>query len=112
MTFPGQLAQPFQLPLLGGDKITLHQAASNRYQLVIYYRGLHCPVCIKYLTALNGMVDEFNAAGIDVVAASCDPQAKTDAIKTQNKLDKITFAYDLPLEKAYEVRDVGHNSLR
>lgn len=38
------------LPLVDGGEITLGKTSrSNVWQIVIIYRGLHCPLCNKYL---------------------------------------------------------------
>ncbi|WP_296763075.1 peroxiredoxin-like family protein [Sediminimonas sp.] len=46
------------------------------WQLVVVYRGKHCPICRKYLTTLESLQDKFHEAGIDVVAVSGDPEDK------------------------------------
>ena len=38
------------------------------WQLVVVYRGLHCPICKTYLKTLDGLVADFNEAGVDVNA--------------------------------------------
>ena len=42
------------------------------WRLLVVYRGQHCPMCTKYLNALDGYVERLNAIGIDVVAVSAD----------------------------------------
>lgn len=76
----GKKFPSLRVPKLGGGKIELSKPANGRdWQLVIVYRGKHCPICTKYLSSLNTLLTEFNALGIDVVAISADPAEKTEA---------------------------------
>jgi peroxiredoxin len=43
------------------------------------YRGKHCPLCKRYFKTLDGMLDEFRAAGIAVMAVSADSHEKAQA---------------------------------
>ncbi len=84
---------------LGGGTMDLARPGNGcDWRMVIVYRGSHCPVCTKYLTALNNQVDALNALGIDVVAVSADTQekaaAQTDPIKPQ-----FEIGYDLSTDQ-------------
>ena len=75
-TFPKQ-----GVGVLGGDRLTLGiPQGGHDWQMVVVYRGLHCPLCKKYLAQLDEMVETFNGLGVDVVAVSGDPQAKAQAM--------------------------------
>lgn len=53
------------------------------WRLLVIYRGKHCPLCKQYLTALDGLQDDFAKAGITVWALSSDPleRAKGEALE-------------------------------
>ncbi len=53
--------------------------ATGNWQLVVVYRGKHCPICKTYLTELNGMLDGFAAIDVDIIAISADPEDKAKA---------------------------------
>lgn len=74
--FPKQTVQT-----VDGSQVVLGTpgAAKGDWQLVIVYRGKHCPICKNYLTELNGMLSDFNAIDVDVVAVSADPLEKAKA---------------------------------
>nr|WP_299036170.1 redoxin domain-containing protein [uncultured Tenacibaculum sp.] len=38
--------------------------------MVVFYRGLHCPLCKKYLQQLKKLLSEFEKRGVNVVAVS------------------------------------------
>ncbi len=46
------------------------------WQLLVVYRGKHCPLCTKYLNQLEGHVDALKDIGVDVAAVSADSQAQ------------------------------------
>ena len=49
---------------LQGGMLTLGTPRGDHdWQLVVVYRGLHCPICKKYLSTLDGLVADFNKAG-------------------------------------------------
>jgi peroxiredoxin len=82
-TMPNVLTPDAEFPsieisTLNDGKVTVGQADKGKgdWQLVIVYRGKHCPICKKYLTELNGMLDDFAAIKVDVLAISADPKEK------------------------------------
>ncbi|MEL6465442.1 MAG: redoxin domain-containing protein [Pseudomonadota bacterium] len=80
---------------LGGGTLTLGAPrGDNDWQLVVVYRGLHCPLCKKYLTKLQQMESDFNAEGVDVVAVSGDPEAKAQAMADETSLS-LAVGYGL-----------------
>lgn len=65
---------------LGGGLMTLGQPENGHdWQLVVVYRGKHCPLYTAYLAELNGLLPDFNALGVDVIAVSADPKEKAQA---------------------------------
>ena len=75
VTFPN-----FSLAQVGGGVLSVGQpAGGNDWQLVVVYRGKHCPICTKYLAKLAALNERFAEIGVDVVAISGDPQDKAAA---------------------------------
>lgn len=64
-------------PRVGGGEVA--PAAADGWRLLVVYRGRHCPLCKRYLGALNGLLDAFAAAGVSVMAVSGDPAEKAEA---------------------------------
>ncbi|MEW9919063.1 redoxin domain-containing protein [Marimonas sp. MJW-29] len=82
---------------VGGGKLTLGAPRGGHdWQMVVVYRGLHCPLCKKYLAQLDGMVDEFAEQGIDVIAVSGDPEEKAQAMAEEKSLS-LTIGYGLSI---------------
>ncbi len=54
-------------------------AASGKWQLVVVYRGKHCPRCKTYLNTLEKMQSEWVDAGLDIMVVSADSREKAQA---------------------------------
>jgi peroxiredoxin len=75
-------------PRLGGGEVA--PAAAEGWRLLVVYRGKHCPLCKPYLTTLDGLLDTFAEAGVQVMAVSADPEEKAAA-------DLAEFKWRFPL---------------
>jgi peroxiredoxin len=64
-------------PQVGGGSIDPWK--THGWRMLIVYRGKHCPLCKRYFKTLDGMLDEFRAAGIAVMAVSADSHEKAQA---------------------------------
>jgi peroxiredoxin len=65
------------VPKIGGGEIAIGNSGAR--QMVVIYRGEHCPICRAYLQRLDGLYDEFRAQGTEVVAISADPREKAES---------------------------------
>ena len=65
------------LPQVGGGEVGI--GPNGGWQMLVVYRGKHCPLCRKYLKTLDGLMDQFRAAGTEVVVVSGDPKEKAEA---------------------------------
>lgn len=78
-----QSGEPFpevEVARLDGGTMVLGQPGEGfDWQMVVIYRGLHCPLCKKYLTQLEALAGQFHDTGIEVVVASGDPEEKAQA---------------------------------
>jgi peroxiredoxin len=71
-TFPAM-----SVPRVGGGDLA--PASGEGWRLVVVYRGRHCPLCKAYLKTLDGMIEDFAAAGVSVAVVSGDPEEKAAA---------------------------------
>jgi peroxiredoxin len=76
----GDVFPAMTLPRVGGGEIELgNPQGENDWQLVVVYRGKHCPLCSRYLGELSALIDRFHEIEVDVVALSGDPEEKARA---------------------------------
>jgi len=61
---------------------SLAAAAPRRFSLIVFYRGLHCPICKTYIAELDKVVPEFAAHGVETIALSCDTEARANQAYT------------------------------
>jgi len=79
----------FDLPLVGGGKVHIG-GQREKYQMVIVYRGKHCPVCKSYLGGFNEIQQKFADVNTDVVAVSGDPEDRAQA-----DVDEFGWKFDV-----------------
>ena len=100
MLIPDTQAPELSLALAGGGTWHLSDQTPQHFTMVIFYRGLHCPVCKNYLGILNSMMDHISELGFSVVVASMDTKERAEQAKDDWGLDKVDVAYGLDLETA------------
>jgi len=64
-------------PAIGGGSVD--PAGAQGWRMLIVYRGKHCPLCKKYFAGLGGMLADYKAAGVSILAVSADPIEKAQA---------------------------------
>ncbi len=91
------------VPQVGGGELELGKPrGGNDWQLVVVYRGRHCPLCARYLVNLERVKDSFAKIGVDVVAVSGDPEEKAVAMVEKKGLD-FPVGYGLSIEQMKEL---------
>ena len=88
------------VPLVTGERFVLGATPGERFDLVVFYRGLHCPLCAKYLLELERLVPEFEKRGVKVIAVSSDNEERGKAMAEKIKASSLKFAYGLSLRNA------------
>ncbi|WP_064791298.1 peroxiredoxin-like family protein [Shewanella woodyi] len=69
-----------ELLSINDGKVTLGKPQNGAdWQMVIVYRGKHCPLCTRYLNEVERLKLEFLKFGVDIIAVSADSleQART-----------------------------------
>jgi peroxiredoxin len=78
----------------------LGAAPAERFDLVVFYRGLHCPICAKYLLELERLAPEFATRGVEILAVSSDDEERASLMVQKIKASTVKFAYGLNLKSA------------
>ena len=55
------------VPKVGGGEIAIGNTGAR--QIVVVYRGKHCPICRSDLKGLDGLYDDFRAGGLAALPA-------------------------------------------
>jgi peroxiredoxin len=97
---PRQAVPPLDVALVGGGAFDLQADAPERFTMLVFYRGLHCPQCARYLRDLESKLDEFAKRGVSVLALSSDGKARAEQSKADWSLDKTRVGYGLTLKEA------------
>ncbi len=84
--FPDEPAPALTVSTLSGTQFTLSAQKPDKFTIVVFYRGLHCPICMGYLKELEEGYGEAKKRGIDVIAVSMDTHER--ALKTQENVVK------------------------
>jgi peroxiredoxin len=85
-----------------GDRFALGSKPADKFDLLVFYRGLHCPICIKYLMELEALVPDFDQRGVRVVAISSDSADRAKSMAEKINASKLSIGYDLSLASARE----------
>ena len=88
--------------LTTGGRFVLGAQPSEKFDMVVFYRGLHCPICAKYLLELERLAPDFAARGVQVVAVSSDDADRAQQMATKVHANALKFAYGLSLRSARE----------
>ena len=97
---PRQPVPTLSVPLVNAGPFDLRKQPAERFDLVVFYRGLHCPICAKYLMELEALVPEFDKRGVQVIALSSDDAERAQAMAQKIKATHLKIGYDLGLKSA------------
>lgn len=88
---------------LDGEIVDLGKPTGDAdWQMVVVYRGQHCPLCTKYLNQLDDYIDRLAAIGVSVVAVSGDSAAQLES--HLERLDtQVPLFYGMTLEQMEEL---------
>jgi peroxiredoxin len=104
MTMTEQLKSGEQLPhvsvsRLGGGDLQLGKPVDDHdWQMVVVYRGKHCPICKTYLAELERTAPEFAKTGVGVIAISSDPEDRARSF-TEEIGVSFPIGYGLTVEQ-------------
>ena len=98
--YPRQAVPALDLPLVGGGQFNLADESPENFTMVVFYRGLHCPICSMYLGDLKRKLSLFAERGVNVIVASTDTQERAEEAFEKWELEGLRLAYGLSLDDA------------
>ena len=99
---PRKPVPSLEFDLVGGGRWALAAQKPQSFTMVVFYRGLHCPVCQRYTSELNGMIEDYDKRGVSTAITSTDSQERAEEAKRKWGLPKLTVGYGVSIEKARE----------
>ena len=97
---PRQPVPQLAVPLVGGGRFDITTEKSEHFVFIVFYRGLHCPICRPYLGDLEAKLPDFTKRGVSVVALSSDAAERAERSKREWKLPNLRLGYGLDLHLA------------
>ena len=101
---PARTVPDFTVPMTDGGKFQLSQRLGDKFTLLLFYRGLHCPICKMQLRDLQSHLRDFAKRGITVVAISMDSKERAQQAAEEWGMDDLMIGYGLDEDMA---RDLG-----
>jgi peroxiredoxin len=98
--FPRQAVPPLNVDLAGAGAFDLAGERPANFTLLVFYRGLHCPICKTQLKELETKLDEFDKRGVAVVAVSSDTKERATQTREAWGLTRLRIGYGLDLAAA------------
>lgn len=100
---PRQPVPALEVDTLGGSWSLAEQKPEN-FTMVVFYRGLHCPICSKYIGELDKLSADFADLGVSILTLSGDTRERAEQAKQDWGLENIEIGYGVTAEQA---RDWG-----
>ncbi len=97
---PGDTMPAIDARLVGGGRWALAAEKADKLALLVFYRGLFCPICKAWLAELNALVPEFERRGVSVIALSCDRRDAAEKTVQDWGLANLRVGYKLDPEDA------------
>ena len=97
---PRKPVPALEVDTVGGGRWSLAAQKPQNFTMVVFYRGLHCPVCRRYTSELNGMIGEFEKRGVSTVITSTDSKERAADAKEKWGLQNLTVGYGVSIDTA------------
>ena len=99
---PGKKTPSLVLNTLDSDTWSLEANLNKTKTMVVFYRGLHCPICSEFLKLIDNQLSDYKKSNTEVIAVSMDNKEKALKAKEQWSLNNLKIAFGLNEEKARE----------
>jgi len=100
---PTRTVPDFTVPLVDSGKFQLSQRLGDNFTLLLFYRGVHCPICKMQVRELQRKLGDFAERGITVVAISMDSRERAQKSVEEWGVDELLLGYKLSEELARDL---------
>lgn len=102
MLTPGNLVPALKIETVAHGGFDLETNKGENGTLVIQYRGLHCPICIRQMTEAEAALDDFAALGVEVIMITTDTAERAAETAAKANVSRLRVGHSLPLSEARE----------
>jgi peroxiredoxin len=102
MLVPRQPVPALTVETLVHGRFDLSNEAPEHFIMLVFYRGLHCPICAKYLMELERLAPDFEKRGVSVIALSSDNRERAAAMAEKVRTVQLRIGYGVALQTARE----------
>ncbi|SFJ38829.1 peroxiredoxin-like family protein [Jannaschia pohangensis] len=96
-------APALSFPLLGGGTFRLSDESPDNFTLVLFYRGLHCPLCRKQIEGdVVPNLGKLAELGVEIVAVSMDDKDRAEKQAAEWGFGDLRVGYGLSEASARE----------
>jgi len=97
---PGKKAPSLNIETISGNIWSLDNHLNKSKCMIVFYRGLHCPVCSVFLKQIESQLLEYKKSNTEVIAVSMDNKEKALKVKSDWSIKNLNIAYGLSEENA------------
>ncbi len=99
---PRQPVPALEVATLDGETWSLAARQPETFTMIVFYRGLHCPICSNYMRDLDRKVADFRQRGVEVIGISTDDEERARTTKTDWGLENLAIGYGMSIDTARE----------
>ena len=97
---PGKKVPSLNIETISGNTWSLDNHLNKSKCMIVFYRGLHCPVCSVFLKQIESQLLEYKKSNTEVIAVSMDNKEKALKVKSDWSIKNLNIAYGLSEENA------------
>ncbi len=97
---PRRPVPELEVALAGGGTWRLAGRKPKAFTMIVFYRGLHCPICSRQLREIEDLLEDFKKRGVEPIAISSDTREAAEKTKIDWMLDDLTLGYGLDFATA------------
>lgn len=100
MIKPREQAPELEIKLVNDTSWKLSAQSPEHFTMIVFYRGLHCPVCKSYLEDLQTLLPKFIEKGVTMLAISSDKEAVAKETYEKWNIKDVPLGFEFPVEDA------------
>ncbi|WP_029489606.1 peroxiredoxin-like family protein [Aquimarina agarivorans] len=100
MLKPRTKVPDIEVNLVNDTQWELSDQNPKNFTMVIFYRGIHCPVCKIYLEELQQKISKFTERGVNIIAISSDTESTAKETYEKWDIADIPIGFEFPIDKA------------